>query len=104
MPSPIFSSDTFPPYFTNPEAFAARYKKILTVSREKYSLARKTVEWRIHKEMEEIEKLEEQWEKKKEAYKEKEKEEKAKKHAQLLEKQAKMRADRETQEADEAKK
>jgi len=44
MPSSIFSANTFPPYSTNPEAFAARYKKILQVSREKYATPRKTVE------------------------------------------------------------
>ncbi|MEA3387325.1 MAG: hypothetical protein U9Q66_02885 [Patescibacteria group bacterium] len=61
MPSPIFSANTFPPHSTNPEAFSARYKKILQVSREKYATPRKTVEYRINKELNDIDKQEGEW-------------------------------------------
>ena len=67
MPSKVFSSDTFSPYPVNPETFDTRYKKILQVSREKYSLSREIVEQKIYKL---IKDLEEQ-EKKAEAFKEK---------------------------------
>lgn len=95
MPSPIFSANTFPPYSKNPEAFDARYKKILQVSREKYSKSRKSVEDRINKSMEDIEKAEKLWDKKKEDYEEKKKEDKAKKHREMMEKQ---KAEREKEE------
>ena len=86
MPSPIFSANTFPPYSKNPEAFDARYKKILQVSREKYSKPRDTVEKRINKTMEDIEKAEAQWEKKKAEYEEKKKADKQQKHLDMMEK------------------
>jgi len=92
MPSPIFSANTFPPYSKNPEAFNARYKKILQVSREKYSKPVETVVNRMNKTMDDIEKSEQQWEKKKQAFEEKKKEEKAKKHREMMEKQATERA------------
>ncbi len=88
MPSPIFSAGTFAPYPKDDEAFIKRYKKILSVSREKYSKDRKMVEGKINKTMNDLEKQELAWEKKKEDYKQKEKETKAKKHNEMLEKQA----------------
>jgi len=95
MPSPIFSANTFPPYSKNPEAFNARYKKILQVSREKYSKPRQSVVERINKSMEDIEKAEAQWEKKKQAYEEKKKADKQKKHLDMMEKK---KAEREKEE------
>jgi len=86
MPSPIFSANTFPPYSKNPEAFNARYKKILQVSREKYSKPRLSVVNKINKSMEQIEKAEEAWEKKKQEYEEKKKADKQKKHLEMMEK------------------
>jgi len=86
MPSPIFSANTFPPYSKNPEAFEARYRKILQVSREKYSKSRESVVSKINKSMADIEKAEEQWEKKKQAYEEKKKADKQKKHLEMMEK------------------
>ena len=58
MPSSVFSALTFPPNKKNNEVFQARYEKILSVSREKYSKSRKSVEGRITKNMEDIEKQE----------------------------------------------
>jgi len=88
MPSPVFSAATFPPHPKNPEAFDARYKKILQVSREKYSKPREKVVERINKMMKDIEKQEDAWEKRKAELEQKKKEEKAKKHKEMLEKQA----------------
>ena len=84
MPSPIFSADTFPPYTKNPEAFEARYRKILQVSREKYSKPVEKIEQRINKTMQDIEKAEELWEKKKKEYEEKKKAEKQRKHQEMM--------------------
>lgn len=93
MPSPIFSAGTFAPYEKQEEIFQTRYKKILQVSREKYSKDKTIVEQKINKTLHDIEKQEEQWEKKKADFDAKKKEEKAKKHAELLEKQAKAKQD-----------
>jgi septin family protein len=82
MPSPVFSASTFAPNKKNEEAFSKRYQKILQVSREKYSKARKQVEEKIYQTIDEIDKQEAAWEKKKLEFKEKEKQEKAKKSAQ----------------------
>ena len=87
MPSPVFSSSTFSPNQKNDEVFSSRYAKILSVSREKYSKPRKSVEWKINKSLEEVEKQEQEWDKKKAEFEDKKKEEKAKKHAELLAKQ-----------------
>ena len=95
MPSPVFSAWTFPPNKKDDNVFHARYEKILSVSREKYSKSRKSVEARTNKALEDIEKQEKQWEKKKEDFEQKKKEEKAKKHKAMLEKQAKEREKRE---------
>jgi hypothetical protein len=86
MPSPVFSSLTFPPHIKNPENFKARYSKILNVSREKYSKPIKTVVDRINKTMEEVDKAELAWDKKKAEFEEKKKEDKQKKHAEMIEK------------------
>ncbi len=88
MPSPVFSAGTFAPHAKNDEAFAARYAKILKVSREKYSKPRDSVESRINKTLRDLELQEEAWEKKKALDDAKKKEEKAKKHAELLAKQS----------------
>lgn len=88
MPSPVFSAWTFPPNKKNDEVFATRYEKILSVSREKYSKSRKSVEQRIAKTMDDIEKQEILFEKRKQEFEEKKKEEKAQKHAELLAKQS----------------
>jgi len=88
MPSPVFSASTFPPPPINPEAFNARYKKILQVSREKYAKPKEKVVEKINKMMKDIEKQEEAWEKKKQELERKKKEEKAKKHKELMEKQS----------------
>jgi len=93
MPSAIFSAGTFPPYPKDDEIFVARYKKILSVSREKYSKDRKMVEGKINKTMSDLEKQEDAWEKKKDDYKQKEKETKAKKHQDMLVKQAENKKD-----------
>ncbi len=87
MPSPVFSAATFPPYPKNPEAFDARYQKILKVSREKYSKPREKVVDRINKMMKDIEIQEKQWEKRKQELEEKKKAEKQKKHQEILAKQ-----------------
>jgi hypothetical protein len=79
MPSPIFSANTFPPHSINSEAFNARYKKILQVSREKYAKPIDKVVNRINKTMEDIEKAEKSWEKKKQEFEKKKKENKQKK-------------------------
>ncbi|MBT3728819.1 hypothetical protein HOF65_00330 [bacterium] len=75
--------------------FQSRYKKILSVSREKYSKSRKSVELKINKSLEDIEILEKQWEKKKADFDQKKKDEKAKKHMEMLEKQAAARKEKE---------
>jgi len=71
MPSPIFSAATIAPHKKQDEVFAARYDKILKVSREKYSKPRKDVVARINKSLEDIEKQEKEWGKKKEEFKNK---------------------------------
>lgn len=88
MPSPVFSAGTFSPNQKNDEVFSSRYAKILSVSREKYSKSRKSVEWKINKSLEDVEKQELEWEKKKQEFEEKKKDEKAKKHAELIAKQS----------------
>lgn len=98
MPSPVFSAWTFPPNVKNEEIFSNRYKKILSVSREKYSKPRKSVEAKINKSLNDIEKQEDQWEKKKAGFEEKKKAEKAKKHQELLAKQADEKKKREADE------
>ncbi|MDP5039094.1 MAG: type IV secretion system DNA-binding domain-containing protein, partial [Candidatus Gracilibacteria bacterium] len=80
MPSKVFSADTFAPYSTNPEAFKIRYDKILSVSREKYSKDRDTVESKINKMLEDISNQEQKAEEYKEKIKQKIQEEKRKKH------------------------
>lgn len=85
MPCPIFSAWTFPPNKKEEKIFATRYKKILTVSREKYSNSRKFVEEKINKTLSDIEKQEIAWEKKKEAFAQKLKDDKAKKQQELFE-------------------
>jgi len=95
MPSPVFSAWTFPPNKKDENIFHTRYDKILSVSREKYSKSRKSVEARTNKTMEDIEMQEKQWEKKKADFEEKKKAEKAKKHKEMLEKQSKEREERE---------
>lgn len=95
MPSPVFSAWTFEPNRKNEEVFQSRYKKILSVSREKYSKSRKSVELKINKSLEDIEILEKQWEKKKADFDQKKKDEKAKKHMEMLEKQAAARKEKE---------
>lgn len=74
MPSPIFSASTFPPHKKDDEAFIERYKKILTVSREKYSKSKKLVEEKINKTIEDVENGEHTLEKKREEIKAKKKE------------------------------
>ncbi|MDP2090132.1 MAG: type IV secretion system DNA-binding domain-containing protein [Candidatus Gracilibacteria bacterium] len=87
MPSPVFSASTFSPNKKNDEVFSSRYAKILSVSREKYSKPRKSVEGKINKSLEDVEKQEQEWDKKKAEFEDKKKEEKAKKHAELIAKQ-----------------
>ncbi len=84
MPSSVFSAATFPPPFKNQEAFNARYKKILQVSREKYSKSRIKVVEKINNMMKDLEKQEQLWEKKKQEFEEKKKAEKQKKHQAML--------------------
>lgn len=88
MPSPVFSAATFPPYEINQEVFELRYKKILQVSREKYAKPRNTVQEKIYKTIEEIEKQEAEWEKKKEEFKAKKEAEKKKAHQERMDAQA----------------
>jgi hypothetical protein len=88
MPSLVFSAGTFPPYKKNERIFAKRYEKILGVSREKYSKSKDSVEERIRKTMDTIEKQEDVWEKKKEDFKNKKQEEKRKVHEEKMKKQA----------------
>ncbi|MCD5385280.1 type IV secretion system DNA-binding domain-containing protein, partial [Candidatus Gracilibacteria bacterium] len=91
MPSNVFSAATFPPNKKNEEVFQSRYKKILSVSREKYAKSKQTVENRISKTLSDLEKQEQEWEKKKAEFEAKKKEEKAKKHKEMLEKQAEFK-------------
>ena len=91
MPSNVFSAATFPPNKKNEEVFHSRYKKILSVSREKYAKSKQTVENRISKTLSDLEKQEQEWEKKKAEFEAKKKEEKAKKHKEMLEKQAEFK-------------
>ena len=76
MPSPIFSAHTFPPNKKDEEEFHDRYKKILTVSREKYCTERKLVVEKINKMLSDIEEKERELIKKKEEYKKQKEEEK----------------------------
>jgi len=86
MPSPVFSASTFAPHKKNDEIFEVRYKKILSVSREKYSKNRKVVEWYINKSLFDLELQENQAEKRKAEYDTKKKEEKAKKNEERIKK------------------
>ncbi|MFK7780069.1 MAG: type IV secretion system DNA-binding domain-containing protein [Candidatus Gracilibacteria bacterium] len=95
MPSTVFSAGTIAPNKKNDEIFSNRYRKILSVSREKYSKSRKSVEDRISKSLNDIEKLEDQWEKKKVIFEQKKKDEKQKKHQEMLTKQTKEKENRE---------
>lgn len=95
MPSPVFSAGTISPNMKNEEVFSSRYRKILSVSREKYSTSRKTVEERINKTMSDLEKQEDQWDKKKVEFEQKKKDEKAKKHQEMLDQQNKEKVNRE---------
>jgi hypothetical protein len=79
MPTNIFSASTFAPNKKDDKIFKARYDKILSVSREKYSKPRKQVEQKMNKMLVDIEKSEKEWEKKKEDFKKKKQEEKRKK-------------------------
>ncbi len=88
MPSPIFSAWTFGPHIKNNQVFHARYKKILNVSREKYSKPKKSVETKINKMLEDIEKQEKLWEEKKEEIKKKRALEKKNKHEEMIKKQS----------------
>ncbi|MCD5380509.1 type IV secretion system DNA-binding domain-containing protein [Candidatus Gracilibacteria bacterium] len=87
MPTTTFSASTFAPNEKNDKIFHSRYKKILSVSREKYSKPRKTVEQRINKMLNDIAKQEAQWEKKKDEFKNKKQEEKKKAHEERMKKQ-----------------
>ena len=95
MPSGIFSAWTFPPNKKDEQVFSARYKKILNVSREKYSKSRDVVVKRINKTMLDIEKQEEAWEKKKADFKAKKEAEKRKAHEEKMQKQAEEKMKRE---------
>lgn len=57
MPSKVFSADTFPPNPVDGDVFEIRYKKILQVSREKYSTKKEIVEEKIYKSIQDL-----QWE------------------------------------------
>ena len=87
MPSKVFSAWTFAPNKKNDEVFHSRYEKILSVSREKYSKSKKSVEDRINKTLNDLEKEENLWEKKKSDFEQKKKDEKSKKHQEMMEKQ-----------------
>ena len=100
MPSPTFSAGTFAPNKKDDEIFANRYKKILNVSREKYSKPKDSVVGKINKMIEEVEKQEVEWEKKKEDFKKKKEAEKKKAHEEKMAKQAEERAKREKEETD----
>lgn len=65
MPSKVFSADTFPPYPIEKEIFETRYKKILQVSREKYSTPSEKVEQKIYESIQDIATQEEAWQEKK---------------------------------------
>ena len=84
MPSTVFSAGTFAPYEINSEVFESRYNKILQVSREKYAKSRDSVQEKIYKTIDDIEKQEVEWEKKKEAFKAKKDEEKKRAHAERM--------------------
>ncbi len=84
MPSPVFSAATFPPYEIHQEVFESRYNKILQVSREKYAKPRDSVQDKIYKTIDDIEKQESQWEKKKEDFKAKKDAEKKKAHEERM--------------------
>lgn len=69
MPSKVFSANTFPPYPIQSEVFETRYKKILQVSREKYSQSKETVEQKIYKSIQDLQEQEQKMQKEKEAKK-----------------------------------
>lgn len=71
MPSKVFSANTFPPNPIQPEVFETRYKKILQVSREKYSQSKELVEQKIYKSIQELQEQEEKIQKEKDLRKEK---------------------------------
>ena len=71
MPSKVFSADTFPPYPIEKEVFETRYKKILQVSREKYSTPSEKVEQKIYESIQDIATQEEVWQEKKKQNKKK---------------------------------
>jgi len=96
MPSKIFSAWTFAPNKKDDQVFSARYKKILSVSREKYSKSRDSVVKRINKTMEDIEKQELAWDKKKADFKAKKEAEKRKAHEEKMQKQLEERMKRES--------
>ena len=89
MPTPTFSASTFAPYEKKEKIFKARYQKILSVSREKYSKPKKVVEQRINKMLSDIAKQEKQWEKKKADFKNKKQDEKKKAHEKRMKEQEK---------------
>ncbi|MCH2188228.1 type IV secretion system DNA-binding domain-containing protein [Candidatus Gracilibacteria bacterium] len=95
MPSPTFSAGTFAPNKKDDDVFSSRYNKILTVSREKYSKPRDTVQKKIAKMIEDIEQKENEWEKKKEDFKNKKQEEKRKAHEEKMAKQDQEKQQRE---------
>jgi hypothetical protein len=78
MPSKVFSASTFSPYPVVPEVFETRYKKILQVSREKYTASKEIVEQKIYKSIKDLEIEENKVEKSKQQAKQKSKEEKSK--------------------------
>jgi len=55
MPSKVFSADTLAPNPIVKEVFETRYKKILQVSREKYSKSKEIVEQKIYKSIKDLE-------------------------------------------------
>lgn len=66
MPSKVFSANTFPPNPIQAEVFETRYKKILQVSREKYSQAKDTVEQKIYKSIQDLQEQEQKLQKERE--------------------------------------
>jgi len=71
IPSPVFSASTLAPYPRNEKLFYDRYKKILQVSREKYSKPKSFVEEKINNMLYNIDKFEQEYLKKKKEFEEK---------------------------------
>jgi uncharacterized NAD(P)/FAD-binding protein YdhS len=102
MPTPTFSASTFPPHEKHPTYFDERYKKILSVSRQKYAKPKKIVENQINKTLRDAEKQDAQWAKKKDDFKNKKDVEKKNAHEARMKEQEAAKAKRVIEEEKQA--